>query len=176
MTHIICSICKAEDDVPFEPRPDALVLCNKCVQLKRLVEKDKKTRNLPVRKKYGMRMTIPIVCAACGKEAVLDHKPKGAALHELKCQDCLAQTLGQNSTWADIQREREEENRLVWDIKCSECGRVEQVNFKPRRGSTYECSRCFQDQAEPSRERLEGREKVHEDVKDVFIRKRTQRT
>ncbi|MFU8806484.1 MAG: hypothetical protein ACNA8W_21920, partial [Bradymonadaceae bacterium] len=88
MPTIVCSRCRIEEDVGFEPSPDATMLCESChAQIREEAQrvKDQRAREeggppaeaprppkkMAPRKKHGTRVFLPIVCTSCGKEETL---------------------------------------------------------------------------------------------------------
>lgn len=181
MSTITCARCQVEEEVAFEPSPDARVLCSSCharvrEEALRVKEEskerpeDKGPKKSPPRKKHGTRVFLPITCTACGKQETLDYMPKGGSLDEVLCSDCSMEKWGDKSRWADVARKKEkEQQKPEYKFVCQDCGRTDYLGSPAMRGRTYSCARCFYEQEEPSKERLEGREAIE---KSVFIRKR----
>lgn len=164
---IVCTLCGEKARVPFKPRRDQKVFCPDCFKFKREEINKKKQRQSP-RKKHGTRVTFPIVCAQCGTKETLDYVPKGVALHEVMCSECVRAEHGEKSRWAQIRQTKESEQQAEWSFDCAECGREDYLKFEPKPDQTYLCGRCYDEQEAPSRERLEGKKRVDE---AVFIRK-----
>lgn len=164
---IVCSVCGEKDRLPFKPRKGQDVFCQDCFKFKRDEINKKRQRQSP-RKKHGTRVTFPIVCAQCGTKETLDYVPKGVALHEVMCSECVRTTYGDKSRWAQIKQTKESEQQGEWEFTCDECGREDYLKFPPKPDREYFCVRCYNEQDSPSHERLEGKKRVG---RAVYIRK-----
>ena len=171
MPKIICSQCKAIEDVAEEPAADTSVLCSKCrMHTPSTARKVRKRKTIP-RKKHGTRVMLPITCAECGGADTLDYVPKGADLDDILCRDCAREEFGTNSDWARIERKKKQEAGAEWEFQCDTCGRTDYLPFEPKPDRIYDYNLCRLDHDVPSRERLQGREKA---AGGVFIRRKSQ--
>lgn len=164
---IVCTLCGSKDRLPYRPRKGEDSYCQACFKFKR-GEVNKKRQKTSPRKRHGTRVTFPIECAQCGNEEILDYVPKGVSLHEVLCSECVRTTHGDESRWAKIKAQKESEQQGEWEITCAECGREDYLKFEPKPEKDYTCVRCFQEQARPSPERLQGKKRVG---RAVYIRK-----
>ena len=129
-------------------------------------EEERETHNLmrtqtAPRKKHGTRVTFNFVCGWCGKNAVLDYRPKIAELDDILCEDCMEKNED-SARWKIVREKKKMEEGLgLFPKNCDECGREEMLTRPTRRGVAYVCQRCKQQQATPNKERLEGAEKVN---------------
>lgn len=175
MATINCSICNAEEDVPFEPKEGSEVLCRACFKAKKKANKPPQ-KHIP-RTKHGTRVSLFIDCSDCGKQAELDYVPKGTSIADALCGECAAKRFGDKSRWAEVNREKDAETRTEWAFNCHVCGREDYLKFAPDPKRIYECNRCYSDQEEPSKERLKDKAPVKKDnsfaKNTVFIRKRS---
>ncbi|QDG52977.1 hypothetical protein FIV42_20175 [Persicimonas caeni] len=163
---IVCTLCGCKAEVPFKPRRGQDVFCPDCFKFKRDEVNQKRQRHSP-RKKHGTRVMFPITCAQCGKKETLDYVPKGVALHEVMCSECVRTTYGEQSRWAQIKETKAAEQKQEWEFTCEECGREDYLKFPPKPDRDYLCVRCFNEQEAPSRERLQGKQRVG---RAVYIR------
>ncbi len=168
MATINCSICNAEENVPFTPKAGSVVLCKSCFKTHKKAKAGPK-KHIP-RTQHGTRVSLFIDCSDCGKPSELDYVPRGASLKDVFCAECAARRFGDKSQWAEVIRAKEAETRTEWAFNCHVCGREDYLKFAPDPARTYECNRCYSDQVEPSKERLQNKAPVE---KNVFIRKRT---
>lgn len=164
---ITCTLCGNKDKVPFRPKPDQDVFCGDCYKYKREGVHRGRESKAP-RVKHGTRVMLPIECALCGKNETLDYVPKGIALQDVLCSECMRSTHGEESRWKEISQKKVAEKKAEWTFNCSECGREDYLKFEPKPEEDYQCGRCFKEQHSPSPERLAGRKKVGP---AVFIRK-----
>ncbi len=171
MPKIICSKCKAIEEVDEQRAAAESVLCSEC----RAVDaptgdsrQQRKRKSVP-RKEHGTRVMLPITCAECGEPDTLDYVPKGADLDEVLCSECAREQFGTDSAWARIeQTKKRESGDEEWEFECDECGRTDYLPFEPREDRHYECNLCRLDHDTPSPERLKGRKKA---AGGVFIRR-----
>ncbi|MBA2664018.1 MAG: hypothetical protein H0U74_17140 [Bradymonadaceae bacterium] len=168
MAIINCSLCNAEEDVPFQPREGSSVLCRKCFKAQPKPAGPPK-KHVP-RTQHGTRVSLFIDCSECGKHDELDYVPKGTPMNEMLCNDCAAKRFGDASHWAEVSRAKESEARTEWAFICDDCGREDYLKFAPMASRTYQCNRCFSDQEVPAKERLQDKAKLES---NVFIRKRS---
>ena len=171
MPKIICSQCKAIEDVDEAPEAAGAVLCTQCIAEAR--QRRRPRKNIP-RKQHGTRVMLPITCSECGAKDTLDYVPKGAALDDVLCRECASDQFGTDSDWARVQRakQREDKNR-EYAFDCDTCGRTDYLPFEPHPERTYECNLCRLDHDTPSKERIANRKKA---AGGVFIRRRSQDT
>ncbi len=164
---IICSLCGAKARVPFRPRKNEEVFCPDCFKFKRKDVNRQRQRKSP-RKKHGTRVMFPIVCAQCGREETLDYVPKGVAMDEVLCSECVRTTYGDESRWSQITEQKQTEQQGEWEFECAECGRQDYLKFPPKPDKDYLCVRCYNEQESPNTGRLRGKKRVG---RTVYIRK-----
>ncbi len=164
---IVCDLCGSDAEVPFRPRKGEDVYCQDCFKFKKTDVRRKRHKSSP-RKKHGTRVSFEIICAQCDKEETLDYVPKGVSLKDALCSECVRTTYGDESRWAKVKDEKDEEQKHEWEISCVDCGREDYLKFPPNPDKEYRCVRCYHLQEAPSPERLEGKKRVG---RAVYIRK-----
>ena len=162
-TSFNCSVCGTEDTVPFIPREGASLLCRGCQAIYKQVQEDKaaaERAKIP-RKAHNTRVSLPIVCAECGKEETLSYVPKGVPLTEVRCTECQSSSLGEDSRYVarakEIERER---SPKLHEVPCDTCGTIIRMKKKPWPGREYECESCFKGFARAKDGVLDGAEVV----------------
>ena len=122
------------------------------------------------RKKHGTRVAITFLCSGCGTESQLDYKPRGVALNELLCEDCMNAKEG-SERWKLVRdKKREETKTRLFRVTCTECGTKEMLS-RPSKGD-WVCDRCKMDQAQPDPTRLDAMEQVEGTETPVFVRRK----
>ncbi len=152
MYQFTCPRCGNPGEVPFEPSNPDRVLCADCHK-----ETDGKTYDLSgaakaPRRKHNTRVTLNIVCADCGKDAELDYVPKGVAIADMKCNDCMSKSKEDDSQWKMIREMKDREQssgREMHEIDCSACGKPTTLPFRPDPGKTYFCKSCYENDGKP---------------------------
>lgn len=122
------------------------------------------------RRKHGTRVVFTFTCAGCGSDASLDYKPKGLSPDELLCEECMADQENAGR-WKLIRAKKaQEERNKTFELVCTICGHIEYSRRPPRRGRDHKCQRCWMEQAQPDKSRLEGAKKVEG---GVMVRRNT---
>jgi CxxC-x17-CxxC domain-containing protein len=164
---IVCSICGVDATVPFEPRRNAKLLCRECHKVRQAKKNKAKVHQAP-RIKHNTRVSFPITCSQCGQEETLDYVPKGIKLSEALCSDCVRETYGDKSRWKEIKESKEQEKKGEWEFECAECGREDYLKFEPDPEKEYLCVRCYNEQENPNRERVQNKKRIG---RAVYVRK-----
>lgn len=172
MYEFTCPRCGNEGHVPFTPSNPDNVLCGDCHE-----ETDGKTYDFSKatdapRRKHNTRVTMNIVCAECGKDAELDYVPKGVAIADMKCAECISKLKGKDSQWGMVKEMKEREQsfgRKEHEIECNACGKMTMLPFRPDPSKTYFCKPCYENDGKPVVVHKEGqRESLGQ---NVFIRR-----
>jgi hypothetical protein len=128
-----------------------------------------KSLNAP-RKKHGTRVLITFLCSGCAVESQLDYKPRGVALTDMLCEECMNAQEG-SERWKLIRDKKFNETRMSqFRVKCHECGGIDMMSRKPR--GEHTCDRCKMEQAQPDKSRLKDMQPVETADNLVFVRRK----
>ena len=143
---IQCSECQAEDNVPFEPRPDSNVLCRSCHEKRRnrsrLREKigatrgSRKSAHIP-RIDHGTRVSYPITCESGGKHETLKYVPNTTG--PILCTNCASSKFGRDWYQVELGSQKVEE----YPFNCSTCDAKGTLPFEPHPNREYQCKPCL---------------------------------
>ena len=82
-----------------------------------------------------------LVCKDCGNEFVFSageqefYAEKGFEIEPQRCKECR-----------DNRKNTLKQSRIMYEIVCAECGKVDKVPFEPRNDKPVYCSECFSKQ------------------------------
>lgn len=156
-----CVACGADDQVPFEPRPNSELYCGECHTRRKDKEQRRERyrgrqsgerhggRHIP-RIDHGTRVHCPIDCEQCGKHEVLTYVPRtdGPVL----CTECREKKFGQSWYQVKMASERDspippvrQRRRRVVEIHQPDHGRLKSFeklkgNVKVRKGGSADSS------------------------------------
>jgi ribosomal protein L37AE/L43A len=122
------------------------------------------------RKKHGTRVTITFVCAGCGANAQLDYKPRGVALTDLLCEECMGAKEGTDRWKLVRDKKKSETSQKMFEVTCMECGTKDTLSHPAKNGWT--CMRCKLEHATPDPTRLEAMEVSEETDRPILVRRK----
>ena len=128
---VTCSHCGELDQVPFKPRRGGAVLCARCMADPRVV-------------RVGGRVFHEIICASCGNHDQVPFRPDSGS--RVLCGSCHrsereARGVSRDRFW--LRHPGEVSGvRIKIEVRCDDCGSIDNLNFAPGPGETVLCRTC----------------------------------
>lgn len=130
---ITCSHCGKKDTVSFKPYEDSVVLCHECME------------NPNIERVHG-KIWQTVICAVCGKETRVPFRPDPGS--RVLCRECHAVEVEEKNRARQYYQKNhpntKQETRTLCsiEIRCEECGCVDNLPFAPKTNGKILCRKC----------------------------------